>query len=1020
MEEDIDIPAAVGIDAVSVGGSASSDSDYDSGDLLSASDSDDYDSSDSDEYLEESLGKTIIREIQEGVYTCLICTSEIDLTSKVWSCRSCYRVYDLPCIKDWAIRGSSTDKESKSWRCPACNVATNKIPKKFTCWCGSVSSPAPNQESPFSCGGPCKHKYSNCIHSCSSECHPGAHPICGALGPLMKCHCGKHENQLPCLVTPYESGWSCEEPCNIEICDLNHQCSKGCHDGFCGPCDSDVHLSCYCGKADLSLSCNDKLLKSCTDLDSTKSWIGGGVCDAITKVFYECGIHFDDLSCQPLPSGKKICAKSPSIIKSCFCGSQAIDPDLRKVCTDPIPTCTNRCNKPLPCGCFCLLKCHEGECVCFNFKEVPCGCGHEMFTVPCKFLRDGNLPKCKHKCEALMNCRRHYHREQCCSFERQALEREREKKKAIRNNTRSNFRDEIMTIEPVHICMQTCNRLKGCGIHHCEGLCHNGPCGVCLESSSEDLVCNCGKTVLEAPVRCGLKIHCNEQCIREKPCGHSPEPHRCHDDDVPCPKCTTFVSKACNCGLRSDIPGILCSQESVNCGDMCRVPKTCGHLCLRTCSKQCIKENIHLSATLCQDVCNKRRENCPHRCKMKCHASKVGRSPKCDAITCKESVILNCECGRIARTVSCGTGLEQESAIGTIIECDKDCAKLKRDIELKRAFNLYGEEQKESLELLVSYSSYVMTTFSKQKKWCSSVELFLRKFITDYKSGAENAKRAHSFPAMVAPQSRFIKELAESYNLYVEAEANDPSKSLYVVITVQTAVPELGIEESISIKQEFDAKNEAVRLKNESAKFNALIVQDVFFGKLHDFIESQLRYAGEIELETTDTVFDWIKESTCLFYYKSTYMNDLDDVPLYQLMLKFRKVVRERSLAFDVKLCYIDEDHNIIKRGDKPVPREVVEDELSIEGENADPIDIEGNEELAATRSDIISETSNELELDKNVDDPSETVSEIMNGSAKENELIEKLDSLSVNNGEIGGIEGDLSNGGLETKINGI
>lgn len=946
MEADTDNPLHSDENELSGTGSVT-DSDSESTQTSSNSLKDDYSqeyddtSSDEDDYINESLATTIIREIQEGIYPCLICTSEIDQDSKIWSCDNCYRVYDLPCIKDWALRGSSTDKETKKWRCPACNYATDKIPRNFTCWCGSVSNPAPNPLSPFSCGGPCKHKYPECIHTCSSECHPGAHPICGAMGPLMKCHCGKHENQLPCLVTPYESGWACEDSCNIEICDLNHKCKQGCHSGFCDPCITDIKISCYCGKNELTLKCHQKTLKSCADINGVKNWIGGGSCDLYTKVFYDCGIHFDDLNCQPLPSSTRICARSPAIITTCFCGSTKIDPQSRKLCTDPIPSCENRCNKPLPCGCRCLMKCHDGECRCYNYKEVPCGCQHEMFSVPCKFLQSGNIPKCKRKCTALLSCRKHYHREQCCTYEKRALEREREKKKAIRNNTRVNFRDEIMTIEPVHICMQTCNRLKSCGLHYCDALCHSGPCSVCLESSNDDLICHCGKTVIEAPVRCGTKLVCNEQCVREKPCGHKPEPHHCHDDDVSCPKCTTFVTKDCNCGLRNDIPGILCSQKIVSCGNMCQVLKNCGHPCLRTCSEKCTKENIHLSSTMCQAICNRLRENCPHRCKLKCHFSKVGKSTKCDAVVCKEPVFIGCECGRIVKSVPCGASTAHESVIGTILECDDECAKLKRDLELKKAFKLSGDVEELDDDKLIPYSSYVLTTFSKQKKWCSSVESFLRKLITDYKEGIENAKRTHAFPSMLAPQSKFIQELSGTYKLYAEVQHNDPSKSLYVVITKQTELPELTIEKAIDLKQEVEAKNEKIRIRNESAKFNALIIQDVFFGIKHESIETQLRYSGDIQ--SSDAKFNWIKESTCLFYYESTFMDNLDDSELYQLMLTFRKVVRERSLAFDVKLCFIDEKFEVIKMGEKPVPVEEKEDEK--EEEKNEEKEEEKNEE---------------------------------------------------------------------------
>ena len=163
----------------------------------------DYDDNDDLEVVvDESLGTTILREIQDGTYVCLVCTGEINKDSQIWTCHQCFRVYDLDCIQDWAVRGSSTNKTSKEWRCPSCNHATKVIPKVFTCWCGKLINPEHNVLMPFSCGSMCNYKYASCVHSCTYICHPGQHPICGATGPMMKCHCGKESRQLPCLITP--------------------------------------------------------------------------------------------------------------------------------------------------------------------------------------------------------------------------------------------------------------------------------------------------------------------------------------------------------------------------------------------------------------------------------------------------------------------------------------------------------------------------------------------------------------------------------------------------------------------------------------------------------------------------------------------------------------------------------------------------------------------------------------------------------------------------------------------------
>lgn len=876
------------------------DEEYSSSDRVENSEDDDSDTDSSDEEeIDESLSSNIIREIQDGLYTCLVCTSEIDQDSTVWSCRSCFRVYDLDCIKDWATRGSSTDKASKEWRCPSCNIATNKIPSRFTCWCGRTTKPQKNSLIPFSCGSSCTYKYDTCIHSCSSVCHPGFHPICGAMGPLMKCQCGSHEQQLPCLITPYSTGWTCEDPCEVVLCDLGHNCTKGCHIGFCGPCEEIVEVKCYCGKHDLQVKCSEKNLKLCK-LDSVE-FIGGATCNEQTKVFYDCDEHFEVYSCQPLPE-KEVCKLSPSKVETCYCGSTKVVSQRTK-CTDPIPECENVCEKLLPCGCYCLLKCHEGDCKCYNWFEEPCSCGYELFRVPCKFVQLGQKPRCKRKCAILLNCKRHYHREICCPFEKVAFEREKLKKKAIRNYTRSNFNDDIMLLEAEHICTRTCNRLKSCGLHYCEALCHSGNCSVCLESSSDDLICHCGKTVLQAPVRCGTTLVCKEQCVRPKECSHKVEPHPCHDDSKPCPKCTTLVKKPCNCGMKLDIPGVMCSQTNITCGHTCLVPKSCGHACLRVCNPKCTKENVHDSSTVCRSDCAKRRTNCPHKCKLKCHSNKIGKSTNCDVTACSELVQVSCECGRLVTKVKCSATDVEPSKIGYVLECDEDCTQAKRDKELRDAFNMASAGESIPDE---TYTSSILSTFSRQTTWCSKIEETMRNFVIDYHKQAENGespKRTHHFAPMTTPQREFVHDLGEALGLYTEAQDVEPKRSVFIVITRNSKVPKVTVSEVLQRRKEL-VEQEA---KVENTKdFNALVIQDVFFAITKQDIEAALQPVVQ-KFDFEEPVLKWVRDSTFIFYSNANYKGAADEKLPY-LAKSVLSVLRDKSMAFDCKMCFIDDD----------------------------------------------------------------------------------------------------------------
>ncbi|RLV91836.1 FKBP12-associated protein 1 [Spathaspora sp. JA1] len=885
-----------------------------------------YTSSD-EEYVDESLGSTIIREIIEGTYTCLVCTGEISPESKIWSCQHCYRVYDIDCIKDWATRGSST--VNRSWRCPSCNVLTQKIPSRFTCWCGKVTNPTTGGvDVPFSCGDTCGAKYPGCVHSCVQQCHPGKHPVCGAMGPMLKCDCGKESRQLPCLITPYDDGWRCESECGVKLCDMGHVCQRGCHSGFCGLCEVSVEMKCYCGDKTLTMKCFEKNLKLCEEGEGER--IGIGSCGNTKSVYYDCDIHYETVECQPMESSKQQCKFSPDLITTCYCGKTKVDGEdesyRRTKCTDPVPECSNVCGKLLPCGCTCQFKCHSGDCECTAIKDIKCRCGHESYIAPCKFVQLGYQPICNHKCSVLLNCRKHYHRENCCSEEQAGLERERNKRKAIRNNTRTNFQDDIMSMEAVHICTRPCNRLKACGKHECQALCHNGPCDVCLESTNDDLVCHCGKTIISAPVRCGTKLVCHEQCARETSCGHRAERHECHGDDTSCPKCTVLVKKQCDCGAR-EVRGVLCSQERVSCGRICTVPKDCGHPCTRTCSPKCTEEGIHLDSSSCQSYCKKVRTNCPHLCKLKCHFNKVGKSSSCDVVRCTESVVVGCECGHLSKTVKCGATLEEASVIGQILDCDETCAAAKRDESLRSAFDVNSESMVPE-QPNIPYSDVVVKTFAKQRTWCTRIESIVRNFVQDYNNG--RLKKTFHFDPMSSPQRQFIHELASSYKLYTESQDQEPKRSVFIVITRLTTIPEMTIEQAIIHQETIEAENlrQAELKQNDinEALFNAIVIQDVFFGIVKEDLETQLKeLVSKYKIESP--VFQWIKDSTFVFYSSDWVKNmDVDqENKLYLLVKGFRKVVREKSLAFDCKLCLVDDSTSFILKTEakeESVPRE--------------------------------------------------------------------------------------------------
>ncbi|CAN3359884.1 hypothetical protein DICA4_D19658 [Diutina catenulata] len=958
-----------------------------------------YDSSsesdvDSDVEVDDNLSATILSEIQAGVYPCLICTEEITSSSRVWSCKHCFRVYDLECISGWATKDSGTNPEHK-WRCPACNVKTHRLPKRFSCWCGRVSNPRPNDLQPFSCGMLCQYKQKKCVHQCSSVCHPGPHPVCGAMGPILKCHCGNHESQWPCIMTPYDSGWRCDDECEVEVCDMGHKCGKKCHRGFCGKCKQTVKVGCYCGNHELEVPCWQKELRrvetrvkngaidadeavagtakttngsatantASKDSDQSSepssspefSRIAGTACSDITRKYYTCGHHYEDLACADVPSWTpSACPTDPSVITTCPCGKTTVSASRTK-CTDPLPLCDNVCDKQMPCGHRCQAQCHDGACRCYAVVPTKCRCGHTGYEVPCAFAQSGTVPVCRHKCDAVLNCKKHVHREPCCPSEQAALRRAREVKKASRNGGSTRAHDDIMAIEPEHICTRPCNQLKKCGHHYCEALCHPGPCGTCYESTSDDLVCRCGRTVVEAPVRCGTTLpKCPYPCKLPKECGHPPENHTCHETGD-CPKCTKFVERQCDCGLHV-MKGVMCSQTRVSCGNICRVPKDkCRHPCGATCNPKC-SEGIHAPASSCQYPCGKLRTKCPHRCRLKCHADKPTVSSSCDTATCGESVVVRCACGRLQRSVRCGASSLVESALwGAPLECDASCERAQRDLELKQA--LWGHVSAEEPGPEVPYSSFVMSVYAKQTNWCRQHEVRMREVAQRDRGTYEFARVA------LAPQRRFLAELAASYGLYSEIVEEEPSKKANgagngsttaptgsVVVAVPPSgveLPEMLIAEAITIRDEAAEKAYEVRLRREQAPYNGVVIHDVFFGISHASIETKLGEPG--------LVFEWFKESSC-FVTDS----ERSEEQWFELMKQWKQEVRTQSLAFDVQMVYV-EDGEIHKKGDKLPERE----EEKGEEENGDEKEGDEPEEKAKAEGDNGEEDGDQPKVDE-------------------------------------------------------
>lgn len=724
-------------------------------------------SSDSDDDLSNlDLTDALAKEIENGEYTCLICTGEIDSHSKIWNCGVCWRVYDLDCIRDWSARGMR-DKNNRvdgksAWKCPSCNTPQFEPVERYTCWCGKMEDPPYNGLVPHSCGQTCNVKL-GCVHGCSMMCHPGPHDECSAIGPALKCECGNHKKQLPCIITNYD-GWKCNDICGEILPCGEHKCKRKCHDGLCGSCGEMIQSTCFCGKVSKEIQCCER--QGAWSETNESKWIGYFSCGEVCDKYYDCGVHKCDKKCHSRQLDDHTCPMQPVEGEKCPCGKTEVEQVLghtRQNCSEPIPNCSKSCSRKMKCGHECMAYCHTGECPpCRRILPIKCACGSFIYEAPCALIESKDKPHCHRRCTAEMSCRRHRCTQICCEYEQKALERERARKKKFRANvSQNNNNNNNEQTESIHQCQEVCNKYLNCGKHRCVMTCHHGPCRPCIESSPNDWRCPCGKTTLQAPIRCGSMLPtCKHPCTRDPPCGHPRIDHPCHDNNTSCPKCPYLMEKECTCG-RSVIKGVMCHVEKVSCGKMCGELLKCGHKCQKVCHKEGECQKI------CKSACGEELP-CGHIHQIPCHFDKPCEDfPK----TCKQTVIITCKCEHLKKEEKCD---EQPART---LECDDSCAIAERNRRLAEAFKI-DLDAKHRADTHHEYNSDLLDIYHADPAWCDGIEEQFIQFVEN--SDMPFAKKTLKFPPMKSNRRQFIHMLAEEFSVSSLAQDHEPNRSVVI------------------------------------------------------------------------------------------------------------------------------------------------------------------------------------------------------------------------------------------------
>ncbi|KAI4115295.1 MAG: hypothetical protein LQ338_007876 [Usnochroma carphineum] len=870
-------------------------------------------------------------DIANGLYECPICTSEIGGISKVWSCKTCWTVFHLTCIKKWSANEGSTLSQQRNqdgelppqrqWRCPGCNLPKDDVPIHYTCWCEKELDPKSiSGIPPHSCGQTCGKPRilpKKCPHPCELLCHAGPCPPCTHMGPTESCFCGKNITSKRCVDTDYTAGWSCGQICGDLMPCGAHNCQKSCHEGLCGACDTAVESRCYCGKVVNSIPCyergDEKTSKKGTSRQdgstSIEEWVGSFTCGEVCLRDYDCGKHRCEKNCHSQDTHPAHCPRSPDVVENCSCGRTAladISDSPRQSCTDPIPNCNRKCLKSLACGHPCQQICHSDNCMpCLLTVPITCRCGRVQTSTICHQGQE-QQPQCSRPCKAILNCGRHECGERCCAGERKALERQATKRKL---RPLSAPRALETDVEAEHICTRPCGRPLRCGNHACPELCHKGACGGCREAIFDEISCHCGKTVLQPPLPCGTKPPpCRFDCERPKLCGHPKVPHNCHGDDVSCPKCPYLLEKPCMCGKKL-LKNQPCWLVDARCGEVCGKKLKCGsHFCRKPCHRVGECED---TGTVCRQVCGKPKKACGHPCEEQCHAPSACREDK----PCSNKIFITCDCQHLKQEMKCNASRSSEGNSKKSLTCDDECARLERNRKLALALNIDPEAHKDDH---IPYSTETLKLFREQSKWAQEQEREFRVF------AADDAEKRLRFKPMPSHQRTFLHSLAEDFGLDSESMDPEPHRHVAVFKTPRFVMaPMKTLAECVRIRQNAEAAAASVveaqrRLRTNNEPYSGFLLTGPRFGltieELRSDLSPQLQSAPGLSFEISFLPSEEVVIKAKPAIPVTNIQTSSIETAVKAMKSAVVATVSAKRLAATCQLCSLDTSLNVLRR----------------------------------------------------------------------------------------------------------
>ncbi|KAK8790213.1 hypothetical protein WA588_000378, partial [Blastocystis sp. NMH] len=536
---------------------------------------------------------------QEAIWQCPECYSLYHLKCvKSWA-QVCLQKKIAEALKN----KQSASSVSRNWTCKNCLKEFTSVPDRYFCYCGKEENPEFDPWlPPHSCGNICG-RILPCGHTCNERCHAGRCPPCPRI-VTVTCPCGKTKQTVRCSMQHLESAIACcSLPCLKRLPCGRHLCKAKCHSGPCPPCSAVIHQKCFCGSAERDVPCSEAEgpSYSCGRICGRPLACGHHTCplpchdgpcppcpNQPPRTCF-CGKKQYTISCEePTPSCHQICDKllpcghrcpalchpppcPPCMLvvrKTCRCGrktaevpcSQSLECNVkcqelrdcgrhrcgRRCCDGHHSVCTAVCNKPLSCGRHvCLLPCHAGECPPCPLKvTIRCECGATTMEVPCKDFRRSLYPPCPQPCRKPSHCHHEHIQEHCC--------------------------------HPGSCpeCILPCGKLLPCG-HMCKAICHgDSACPPCHEMVEKR--CEGGHTLVR--VRCcdrDSPAFCDQPCGRLLACEHHHCSLPCHGPETPCEVCRRKCPGRATCS--HPCPRVFCHPGVCDpCTQMVKKPCFCG------------------------------------------------------------------------------------------------------------------------------------------------------------------------------------------------------------------------------------------------------------------------------------------------------------------------------------------------------------------------------------------------------------------------------------------------------------